>query len=151
MNKKMEYTLMALILMGVTYWVFSTVPFKSDVEKTVPVEIFENEQYVMDSEVRIDGQIHRYLFSSKQHFVGAFHLLELSEESTETYITWMRNSDIQKIESLSAPSGAVLSVDQWMYIDKDMTSFGFYYEDGKKMAATSTELMEWLTENHSFN
>jgi hypothetical protein len=151
MKRKVEYILITLILMGVIYWVFSAVPFKTDVEKRIPVRIYESGEHVMDSEVLIEGEIGKYLFSGKQHFTGKFHLLELPEETTDSYITWMVNSDIQKIQSISAPRGETIRIDKWMFIDKEMDSFVFYFEDGEKMAATSEELMEWFRENFRFN
>ncbi|MBO1265486.1 hypothetical protein J3A84_10625 [Proteiniclasticum sp. SCR006] len=151
MNRKVEYILIALILMGVTYWILSAVPFKTDVEKRIPVRIYEDGEHVMDSEVLIEGEIGKYLFSGRQHFTGKFHLLELPEEATDSYITWMVNSDIQKIQSISAPRGETISMDRWMFIDKEMDSFVFYFEDGQKMATTSGELMEWFKENYRFS
>ena len=151
MNRKGEYILIALILMGVTYWIFSAVPFKTDVEKRISVRIYESGEHVMDSEVLIEGEIGKYLFSGRQHFTGKFHLLELPEETTDSYITWMVNSDIQKIQSISAPRGETISMDRWMFIDKEMESFVFYFEDGQKMAATSGELLEWFKENYRFS
>ena len=151
MNKKVEYILIALILLGVTYWVFSAVTFKTDVQKRIPVKIYDSGEHLIDSEVLIEGEIGRYLFSGKQHFTGKFHLLELPEETTDSHIIWMVNSEVQKIQSISAPGGETIRIDQWMFIDKEMESFVFYFEDGEKMAATSGELMEWFKENYRFS
>ena len=114
MRKKLEYALMLLIIVGVTYWILSGITLKTDVKEDISIQIYENDKYVNDSTVYIDGIVHKYLFSEKQYFTGEFNLENFDKQTPNAWIQWSK--------------------------DKDMRSFVFTYDDGK-IATTSQELM----------
>ncbi len=140
MRKIFKYALMLLIIVGVTYWILSDITLKTDVKESISVQIYENDKYVNDSTIYIDGTVHNYLFSERQYFTGEFNLEDFDKQTPNAWIQWSQDKDI-KMQTISSPSSANLRIEHWILIDKDMRSFVFTYDDGK-IATTSQELME---------
>ena len=141
-NTKIWIWILVLALLAV--WAVPKMPFNEEIARKIEAQVYVEGVPVRTTEVVIEGERSRYLFSDRQMFFGDFQMEEYPRTQREDMmaeISWHERFDVEQIIYAQNATFPDLEMERDLIIDETMEHFALGFKDGR-IVATSSELME---------
>ncbi|MFH5834665.1 hypothetical protein ACHAL6_01150 [Proteiniclasticum sp. C24MP] len=148
-NTKIWIWILVLALLAV--WAVPKMPFNEEIVRKIEAQVYVEGVPVRTTEVVIEGERSRYLFSDRQMFFGDFQMEEYPRTQREDMmaeISWHERFDVEQIIYAQNATFPDLEMERDLIMDEAMEHFALGFKDGR-IVATSSELMEEYRERYS--
>lgn len=144
MKKYVRRGIWILVFTLLAAWLLPKMPFYEEIDRKLEAEVYVEGVPVRTTEVIIQGERSRYLFTDRQIFFGDFQVEEYPRtlrEDMMAEISWHERFEVEQILYAQNATFPDLEMERDLIIDEAMEHFALGFKDGR-IVATSSELME---------
>ncbi len=154
MKKKLTLAVKLVIVLMVSLWILSKIPFNKTIDQEILADIYEDGVIVGQTSVKVEGKKSNYLFTSREIFIGRFQVPlydKTVSEGMSARVRWIYEENVQDLSYMAsgdyAPDIDLLNL---IIINENMTEFALMDTKGT-IIASSYEAYKIYNNNIFYN